>query len=215
MRVRIKDNGLQATKDKYGVVTKMWDMQGKVFNNAIRVTDHYEIKDDKNSCPWSFAPADVEVLPEPTITRKGDTITCTTENGTYSTTCSKDDTFDAEKGILMALAKAQGYTYKDIKEMTDKIKYRITLSDFLKPDTKIAIRIKTPNDLDKLKIACDNMGHYMKDSFIYHITNMQKRFTKLCVACGLVSGFGWDFEANYEHYFGCTIYNLDEVDLNA
>lgn len=39
------------------------------------------------------------------------------DNKTSIAKCSADDKFDKEKGLLIALAKHHGYTYKDIQEM--------------------------------------------------------------------------------------------------
>lgn len=35
----------------------------------------------------------------------------------YVTKCNAEDTYDREKGVLMALAKAHGYSYRDIEKM--------------------------------------------------------------------------------------------------
>lgn len=35
----------------------------------------------------------------------------------YVTKCDKNDTYDREKGLLVVLAKANGYNYNDIQEM--------------------------------------------------------------------------------------------------
>jgi hypothetical protein len=50
----------------------------------------------------------------------------------YISKCQSGDTYDREKGVLLCLAKANGYTYNDICEMLNKAEYQDEKSDAVK-----------------------------------------------------------------------------------
>lgn len=56
-------------------------------------------------------------LDEKLIFRDDVTILIKKDGKKYVTKCDKNDTYDREKGLLVVLAKANGYNYNDIQEM--------------------------------------------------------------------------------------------------
>lgn len=84
----------------------------------------------------------------------------------YVTKCQSGDTYDREKGLLLCLAKANGYTYNDICETLNNAAYqgynpyKITLSEFWanKGKKNMAIHCKTEAEANELLKAFDRKG---------------------------------------------------------
>lgn len=84
----------------------------------------------------------------------------------YVSKCQAGDTYDREKGLLLCLAKANGYTYNDICEMLNNAEYqgytpyKITLSEFFanKGKRNMAIHCKTEAEANELLKAFDRVG---------------------------------------------------------
>lgn len=60
---------------------------------------------------------------------EGKTTVLITENGKYIATCEKGDKFDREKGLLVCLAKANGYSTSDILELLENANEKATKAE--------------------------------------------------------------------------------------
>lgn len=115
-KVRIRKD-LKVCK-KYGAdtfVEQMLCMRGKVAT----ITDIYcdGKKFDIKECAYSWTPEMVEPIPKYKLIFRDNATILIKDGKKYVAKCEAGDTYDREKGLLVALAKANGYKLKDIQEM--------------------------------------------------------------------------------------------------
>lgn len=60
---------------------------------------------------------------------EGKTTVLITDKGKYIATCEKGDKFDREKGLLVCLAKANGYSTSDILELLENANEKATKAE--------------------------------------------------------------------------------------
>ena len=86
----------------------------------------------------------------------------------YVAKCEKGDKYDKEKGLLVCLAKANGYTFKDLQEMLEKAEYQGKATS----DEVREVRRRAKKG-EWVKIVKENMsfGHY-KNGDIRRIINL-------------------------------------------
>lgn len=60
---------------------------------------------------------------------EGKTTVLITDKGKYIATCEKGDKFDREKGLLVCLAKANGYSTSDILELLENANEKTTKAE--------------------------------------------------------------------------------------
>lgn len=66
---------------------------------------------------WSWTPEMVEEVRADKLIFRDNTTILIKDGEKYVAKCEAGDTYDREKGVLMALAKAHGYSYRDIEKM--------------------------------------------------------------------------------------------------
>lgn len=156
-----------------------------------------------------------EVLPDKLIFNKNATILLK-DGKKYVAKCHPEDTYDREKGLLLCLAKAYGYSYQDIQDMlsnaeiqSDTKKYKITLSEFWanKGKKNIAIHCKTEKEANELLKAFDKAGEVWDGGESY-LANSYYGY-RVCYDNGNRVGLIETYERL--HY---RIYEFDEVDLS-
>ncbi len=170
--------------EEYGGITLLPQMgrcKGKCF-----IIDKIDDSDNTltlagNNCWWSFEMVEMVEKTECNKLIFRDNATILLKDGKrYVTKCQADDTYDREKGLLLCLAKANGYTYNDICEMLNNAGYqgykpcKITLSEFWanKGKKEMAIRCKTDNEADELLKAFDRVGQVWSSGDKYTELNM-------------------------------------------
>lgn len=132
----------------------------------------------------------------------------------YVTKCQAGDTYDREKGLLLCLAKANGYTYNDICEMLNnaecqgKKPCKITLSEFWanKGKKEMAIYCKSEAESMELLTAFDRVGKKWCDGSSYIDFD---KIESLLDECCYYNNNTWSFHKN-----NCEIYKFNEVDLS-
>lgn len=203
---------------------------GKVYGNDIFVTGMrimlgkivtiVSINDEGTFCINEFGhywtPEMVEeVLPDKLIFNKNATILFK-DDKKYIAKCHPEDTYDREKGLLLCLAKAYGYSYQDIQDMlsnaeiqADTKKYKITLSEFWanKGKKNMAIHCKTEKEANELMKAFDRAGEVW-DGGENYLANSYYGY-RVCYDNGNRVGIIETYERL--HY---RIYEFDEVDLS-
>ena len=95
---------------------------------------------------------------QPSAVINGNKTTLNINGRSYSVTCHEDDVFDAEKGVLLCLAKAHGYSYKDILAMLPKqkeIRRRAKVGEYIKLTTK-SFTFNEIGDILRVSRADDN-----------------------------------------------------------
>lgn len=156
-----------------------------------------------------------EVLPDKLTFNKNATILFK-DGKKYIAKCHPEDTYDREKGLLLCLAKAYGYSYQDIQDMLsnaeiqgDTKKYKITLSEFWanKGKKNMAIHCKTEKEANELLKAFDKAGEAWSGGGNY-LANSYYGY-KVCYDNGNRVGIIETYERL--HY---RIYEFDEVDLS-
>lgn len=206
-KVRIRKD-LEVNK-KYGNLPLYGGIMSNLRGNVCTITGvssegNFEVKE--NPFYWSK-----EML-EPVKDHKlifRDNVTILLKNGKrYVTKCQAGDTYDREKGLLLCLAKANGYTYNDICEMLNNAEYqgekpyKITLSEFWanKGKKDMAIHCKTDNEADELLKVFDRMRQVWLSGDKYTEINM--------------SGKDVCYTNNNTFYNYIKFYEFNEVDLS-
>ena len=77
----------------------------------------------------------------------------------YVTKCVEDDIYDREKGLLMALAKANGYTYGDIQKMLNNA----TINSKHDTDNSKVLIAQLVKEIEKLKQEKHDWEWYSQD----------------------------------------------------
>lgn len=118
-KVRIRKDLI--INSRYGddiFIEDMVPMLGKVVTinrvSEIKDLDKFWIKE--LSC-WAWTPEMVEPFTKDKVILRDKATILFKDGEKYVTKCNEEDTYDREKGVLMALAKAHGYSYRDIEKM--------------------------------------------------------------------------------------------------
>ena len=75
------------------------------------------MKYKEDSFCWCWTPEMVEPFTKDKVIFRDKATILFKDGKKYVTKCNAEDTYDREKGVLMALAKAHGYSYRDIEKM--------------------------------------------------------------------------------------------------
>ena len=115
-KVRVRKNLIPNTKygDVYFVYS-MKEMCGKIVTIKDFYSDNYNMYLKEIGYLWS--PEMLEPVKEDKLIFNGNATILFKDGKKYVTKCDTSDTYDREKGLLMALAKANGYNYEAIQEM--------------------------------------------------------------------------------------------------
>ncbi len=105
--------------ERYGsdvFIVDMLPMLGKVvtINEVFEQTNKFWI--EELPC-WAWTPEMVEPITKDKIIFRDKATILFKDGKKYVTKCNAEDTYDREKGVLLALAKAHGYSYRDIEKM--------------------------------------------------------------------------------------------------
>lgn len=213
-KVRIrKDLVVGKRYNDYLFVDKMACMRGKVVTISI-FCDEKTFFLKEFPCFWTFDMVE-EIEPYKLIFNKNTTILFK-DGKKYIAKCHPEDTYDREKGLLLCLAKAYGYSYQDIQDMLsnaeiqgDTKKYKITLSEFWanKGKQNMAIHCKTEEEANELLKAFDKAGEVWVGGENY-LANSYYGY-RVCYDNGNRVGIIETYERL--HY---RIYEFDEVDLS-
>lgn len=115
-KVRIRKD-LKVCK-KYGAdtfVEQMLCMRGKVATITGIYCDGKKF--DIKECAYSWTPEMVEPIPKYKLIFRDNATILIKDDKKYVAKCEAGDTYDREKGLLVALAKANGYNFKEIQKM--------------------------------------------------------------------------------------------------
>lgn len=99
------------------------------------------------------------------ITIKDGVITYYKDGEPYCATCQDGDDFDIEKGVMIALLKAHGVKYSQVRKLADKIEKDIDA--LLEPDIKIGDYVKIKKGREKFVI-----GATCKEGKVYKVVNV-------------------------------------------
>ena len=134
-KVRIRKD-LEVFK-KYGdviVVPSMEEWFGETVTVSFIDSDgDFKIKEDDQCWAWALEMVENKANINKLIFSDNTTILLK-DGKRYVTKCQADDTYDREKGLLLCLAKANGYTYNDICEMLNNAEYLGKKPDAVKFD---------------------------------------------------------------------------------
>lgn len=189
-------------------------MRGKVATISAFCDNGKYFRLKEFPCWWTFEMVE-EVLPDKLNFNKNVTILFK-DGKKYIAKCHPEDTYDREKGLLLCLAKAYGYSYQDIQDMLsnaeiqgDTKKYKITLSEFWanKGKKNMAIHCKTEKEANELMKAFDRAGEVW-DGGENYLANSYYGY-RVCYDNGNRVGIIETYERL--HY---RIYEFDEVDLS-
>lgn len=207
--------------EKYGGITlspKKAEYKGKCF-----IIDGIDDSDNTltlkgNDCWWSFEMVEM-------IEKRGkgklifrDNATILLKDGKrYVTKCQAGDTYDIEKGLLLCLAKANGYTYNDIYEMLNNAEYqgykpyKITLSEFWanKGKKDMAIHCNTESEVDELLKVFDRVGQVWSSGDKYTELNMGGK--DICYTNDNQFCF---YASDEDDIDNIMVYEFNEVDLS-
>ena len=186
----------------------------KVTVSFIHSNGYFRIEEDDECWCWTPEMVKNEMNINKLIFRDNATILLK-DGKRYVTKCQSGDTYDREKGLLLCLAKANGYTYNDICEMLNNAEYqgckpcKITLSEFWanKDKKEMAIHCKTDNEADELLKAFDRMGQVWSSGDKYTELNMCGKdvyYTNYNQFCNYISHKIDDI----------MVYEFSEVDLS-
>lgn len=202
------------------VVPPMKEWIGKTGTVSFVDSDgDFKIEED-GEC-WYWAPEMVENKANINKLIFRDNATILLKDGKrYVTKCQAGDTYDREKGLLLCLAKANGYTYNDICEMLNNAENqgykscKITLSEFWanKDKENMAIHCKTDNEADELLKAFDRVGQVWNSGDKYTKFNMGGK--DVCYTNNNVC-YNYIYHKNAEAIIGkIKLYKFNEVDLS-
>ena len=163
-KVRIRKD-LKVCK-KYGAdtfVEQMLCMRGKVAT----ITDIYcdGKKFDIKECAYSWTPEMVEPIPKYKLIFRDNATILIKDGKKYVAKCEAGDTYDREKGLLVALAKANGYNFKEIQEMITNAEIQCKNKQVREVDRRAKI-----GEYIKIKNAISPMGCY-KNGDILKVIN--------------------------------------------
>lgn len=221
MLLRVAKGGDMKKKFKEGDKVKIIRISGKMGHHfkigeivtiqEIDNTDNTFLGVNKGRDQW-VPFEDVREVADRIIFRDNTTILFK-DGKKYIAKCCDGDTYDKEKGLLVCLAKAHGYTFNDLQEMlkgaeVQTNKYKIKLSSFLKnKGANVAIHTSTIEQFNKLAKICKEKGcfHFMNENTF----NAHKERT--CIS--RIFNYGYS-DIGFYKGCGCEIYEFDEVDLN-
>lgn len=116
-------------------------------------------------------------LDEKLIFRDDATILIKKDGKKYVTKCDKNDTYDREKGLLVVLAKANGYNYNDIQEILKNAEIQNKKVREVKRVAKVGEYIKVVNAEDNVNKHSDGFAY--KNGDILRVIDIDL-FTKTC-----------------------------------
>lgn len=105
----------------------------KVTVSSICMDGDFRIEEDDETWFWTPQMVENKVYINKIIFNDNATILLK-DGRRYVTKCQAGDTYDREKGLLLCLAKANGYTYNDICEMLNNAEYLGKKPDAIKFD---------------------------------------------------------------------------------
>lgn len=143
--------------------------------------------------PEMFEP--ISKLKEKLIFR--DDVTILIKDGKkYVTKCDKNDTYDREKGLLVVLAKANGYNYNDIQEMLKNAETQNKQVTEVKRVAKVGEYIKVVNAKENINKHGDGFAY--KNGDILRVINIGL-LTKTCTLKN--KGSNYTFSKDYNLLF--------------
>ncbi len=117
-KVRVRRD-LEVDK-RYGndsFVYGMKNFKGNIVTISSDCGHHFEIKEDGGE--WNWTPEMFESIKNNRVIFKDNATILFKDGKKYVAKCCDGDTYDREKGLLVCLAKAHGYTFNDLQEMLE------------------------------------------------------------------------------------------------
>ena len=115
-KVRVRKNlRTNAFYGRTNFISEMNRMKGQIVTIKNMSSDGKSFMIEEFDYYWS--PEMLEPVKEDKLIFNGNATILFKDGKKYVTRCDTSDTYDREKGLLMALAKANGYTYGDIQKM--------------------------------------------------------------------------------------------------
>lgn len=108
---------------------------------------------------WWWSPEMLEPVKEDKLIFNGNATILFKDGKKYVTKCDEDDIYDREKGLLIVLAKANGYTYNDIQEILNNA----TIKSKPNTDNSQVLIAQLVKEIEKLKQEKHDWEWYSQD----------------------------------------------------